>query len=73
MCSSCLAKIKNSNHNNCFICKNPLEERSNKLAQQLLRMIWSLTTVAQQKPPTEVTRQNIRNDTSVVNKEAFNR
>jgi hypothetical protein len=32
-----------------------------------------LTTVAQQKPPTEVTRQNIRNDTSVVNKEAFNR
>lgn len=47
-CYSCLMKIKNSQHTVCFFCPNPLEERVNKLAQQLLRMVKIMASQAQQ-------------------------
>lgn len=51
MCLMCLMKIKNSQHTNCFVCRNPLEERVNRLAQNLLRIIRTMSVNAIPKPP----------------------
>jgi hypothetical protein len=73
LCSNCLIKIKNSKHSNCFVCRNVLKERINKLAQQLLRIVWSLTAVGQLKPQTEIARQNFRSDVPVLSQVATNK
>lgn len=38
MCLSCIKNIKKT-HKTCTLCKNPFEERQNKYALQLLRVI----------------------------------
>lgn len=52
MCFTCLSKIKNNQHSACFVCKNPIEERVNRLAQQLIKMIRMMAANGQPRPST---------------------